>query len=373
MINSLGFIGHPIDFDHLYRMMGPFSFIAKKIPKYTLKEFLKNLSAFRLNTIRNMRSAKDVLIDCHTVICPLLPQDMVALDEEIVLNKITKAVRLAERLGAKIATLGGFTSVIGNEGQEVSKRVNIAVTSGNTYTAALAIEGIIRAAYYMDVSLPKASLTVIGATGDIGSICTRILAKKVRQVNLVARNEPRLNKLAEEIGEYNSNVKVHRYTREAVKDADIVLTVTSAVSALIEPENLKPGSIVCDVAIPANIAKEVINVRNDVFVFEGGLAKLPYQNEIKDRKFNELMPTGSIYGCLAEGVALAFEGRFENYSIGRGRITEAKVNEISGIAKKHGLKLAEFFCGYRFYSEEDIESIRRNARKNLLNERFIKK
>jgi len=95
--------------------------------------------------------------------------------------------------------------------------------------------------------------------------------------------------------------------------------------------------------------------------------------EIKDRIFNELMPAGSIYGCLAEGIALTFEGRFENYSIGRGNITEEKVGEISRIAKKHGLQLAEFFCGYKFYSDEDIETIKQNAKRNILNGRFVKK
>jgi predicted amino acid dehydrogenase len=181
-------------------------------------------------------------------------------------------------------------------------------------------------------------------------------------------------RFADEIKSENGvEVEVFQYYKDAVKEADIILTVTSAISTIIEPENLKPGAIVCDVAIPANIAKEVVNLRDDIFVFEGGLAKLPYQNEVKDRTFNELMPTGSIYGCLAEGIVLTFEGRFENYSIGRGNITEDKVNEISKIAKKHGLQLAEFFCGYKFYSEDDIETIKRNAKRNILNGKFVKR
>lgn len=373
MINSLGFIGHPIDFEHLYRMLGPLNFLAKRMPQYTMKEFLKHVPSYKLGTVKNIRSSRDVLIDCHTIICPLLPVDMVGLGQDFVLNRITQAVRRAEKLGAKIATLGGFASVIGNEGEEVSKRVNIAVTSGNTYTAALAIEGILKASYYMDLNLNDATLAVIGATGDIGSICTKILSKKIKKLNLVARNENKLSEFADKMeNENNAEVMIYKSSKEALSEADIILTVTSAISAIIEPSYIKPGAIVCDVAIPANIAKEVVSMRNDVFVFEGGLAKLPYQHEIKDRVFNELMPTGSIYGCLAEGVVLAFEGKFENYSIGRGNITEEKVNEISKIAKKHGLQLAEFFCGYKFYSEEDIETIKRNAKRNILSGKFSK-
>ena len=374
MINSLGFIGHPIDFEHFYKMLGPLSIVAKKIPKFRLKEFLKNIPPYKLATVRNIRSVKDVFIDCHAIICPMFPEDMVGLDEEFVLNRITQAVMKAGKLGCKITTLGGFTSVVGNEGEVVSKRVNIAVTSGNTYTASLAIEGIIKAAYYMDMDLSKSTLAVIGATGDIGSICTSILSKKVKKLNLAARSEKRLLDLAEKIRmESETKVEVYKSYKDAVKEADIILTVTSAVSTIIEPENLKPGSVVCDVAIPANIAKEVVNMRDDIFVFEGGLAKLPYQSEVKDRIFNELMPSGSVYGCLAEGMVLTFEGRFENYSIGRGKITEEKIDEISKIAKKHGFQLADFFCGYKFYSEEEIETIKRNAKRNLLIGKFVKK
>ena len=374
MINGLGFVGHPIDFEHLYKMLGPFSHMARRMPQFQLKELLKKIPPFRISTIKNIRSTKDVLIDCHTVICPLLPVDMVGMDEGLVIDKIVRSVKRAEKLGAKIVTLGGFTSVIGNEGEAVSKRVGIAVTSGNTYTAGLAVEGVLKAAYYMDLDLSNATLAVIGATGDIGSICTRILSKKVKKLNLAARDESRLAGFADSIRS-ESGVEIEHYktNKEAIKDADIILTVTSAVSAVIEPENLKPGAIVCDVAIPANIAKDVARARNDIFVFEGGLAKLPFQSEIKDRTFNDLMPSGSVYGCLAEGVVLAFEGRFENYSLGRGRITEDKVIEIMKIAKKHGLTLAEFFCGYRFYSEEDIEAIKQNAKRNLLSGEFVKR
>lgn len=374
MINKFGFIGHAIDLENLYKLLGPLGVIARHIPKYRLRELLKNVPSYKIATVKNIRSLKDVFIDCYAIVCPLLPEDMASLEEEFVLNKIVEAVKKAERLGSKIVTLGGFTSVVGNEGEAVSKRVNIAVTSGNTYTASLVIEGITKAAYYMDLDLSGSTLAVIGATGDIGSICTKILAKKVKKINLVARNEARLIAFADDLNNANyAKVELFKYYKDAVKEADIILTVTSAISAFIEPENLKSGSIVCDVAIPANIAKEVVNVRDDIFVFEGGLAKLPYQSEIKDRIFNELMPSGSIYGCLAEGVVLTFEGKFENYSIGRGNITEEKVNEISKIAKKHGIQLADFFCGYKFYSEEDIDVIKRNAKRNILNGQFIKK
>lgn len=363
MANSLGFIGHPIDLEHLYGMLGPLNGIARNISKYRLKQFLRLVPPFRISTVKNIKSLINAIIDCYTIICPLLPEDFVSLDEDFVLKRVEQSIRKAQRLGAKIVTLGGFTSVIGNEGEVISKRVDIAVTNGNTYTASLAIDGVVEAARRMDIALSDSTLAVIGATGDIGSICTKILSKKVKKVNIVARNEARLLEFSHLLKRTcNAEVNVYKTTKDAIKEADAILTVTSAISSIIEPQDIKSGSIVCDVAIPANVAKEIAGTRNDIFVFEGGLAKLPYSGGIKDKTLAKLMPPHSMYGCLAEGAVLAFEGKFENYSIGRGNITEEKVNEISTIARKHGVQLADFFCGHRIYSEKDIETIKQNVK-----------
>jgi fatty aldehyde-generating acyl-ACP reductase len=136
------------------------------------------------------------------------------------------------------------------------------------------------------------------------------------------------------------------------------------VTTVIEPSNLKIGAIVCDVAIPANIAKEVAILRDDILVFEGGLAKLPYYGDILNEAVKDLLPKSSMYGCLAEAMVLALEGRFEPFSIGRGNITENRIEEIKSMASKYGITVADFFCGYKLFSEEDIDNIRKNAERN---------
>lgn len=34
------------------------------------------------------------------------------------------------------------------------------------------------------------------------------------------------------------------------------------------------------------------------------------------------------------------------------------------MALKHGVTLSDYFCGYKFYTNEDIDNIRKNAEKN---------
>ena len=361
-MDKFAFIGHPIDLNHLYSLLGRWGALAKRMPRQMLYNLLLKAPPYKYCDVQNVRSLRGAVASGFAIILPLLPQQVAFLPEDAVIEKVIQAVKLAERLGAKMAVLGGFTSIVGNEGEAVSKEVGIRVTSGNTYTACLAIEGIEKAAKLMELNLREATMAVIGATGDIGSICTKVFSKKARKINIVARNEKRLNEFADSLRDYGASlVEVYKHTKDAVKDADIVLTVTSAVSVLIDSEDLRPGSIVCDVAIPANIAKEIVNMRNDVLVFEGGLAKPPFIEDIRDRKYQRVLPPDSVYGCLSEGILLALEGRFENYSLGRGNITEERINEMFNIEKKHGFSVADFFCGYKQFTDEDIENIKKNA------------
>ncbi len=362
MMDKFAFIGHPIDLGHLYSMLGGWGVLAKKVPRHILYKLLLKSPPYKYYEINNLRSISGAAASGHVIILPLLPHQVAFLKEDVVVKKVIQSVRFAERLGAKMAVLGGFASIVGNEGELVSKEVDIAVTSGNTYTACLTIEGIEKAAVKMHLNLKEATVAVIGATGDIGSICTKVFSKKVKKLNIVARNEKRLNEFADLVRRYGScSVDVYKRTSEAVKEADVILTVTSAISVLIKADDLKPGSIVCDAAIPANIAKEIVNVRDDVLVFEGGLATPPFLEDIRKKEYQKALPPDSMYGCLAEGTLLTLDGRFENYSLGRGNITEEKINEISGIAKKHGFRVADFYCGYKQFSDKDIENIRKKA------------
>ena len=60
------------------------------------------------------------------------------------INKVSKAINVAEKLGAKIVTLGGFTSIVleGNLNAYINHKLKL--TTGNTLTAAFIVKGITR-------------------------------------------------------------------------------------------------------------------------------------------------------------------------------------------------------------------------------------
>jgi hypothetical protein len=81
-----------------------------------------------------------------------------------------------------------------------------------------------------------------------------------------------------------------------------------------------------------------------------------------DFHFNFGFPEGKAYACMAETMALALEGRFEDYTVGK-EISMERVIEITRIAERHGFRLSGFRSFEREVTEAQIEMVRRNARR----------
>ena len=365
--NRFGFILHYESLDEVVEgyaaRLGMAGTLLRSLPPGVLKRLMLLVPPFPWFELGSFRSRSGSATEGFVIACPFIPEHVATSGEERILRKLIQSVRLAERLGAKIVGLAGFTSVIGNGGEHVGRVVQVPVTSGNTYTAALVIQGIRRAADLMGVNLSRSTLAVIGATGDIGSACSRIFAEEVAQLNLAARREPYLREFAGSL-HGRARVVVKKYVKDAVRDADIIVTVTSAITTLIEAEDVKPRAIVCDVAIPHNVALDLVRRRDDVLAFEGGLAKLPGRLESEGPDWQRFSPDGqTIYGCLAETMLLALEERWESFSVGRGNITQGRIHEISQMASRHGIALADFRYDGKVISDDSIRVIAENARR----------
>ncbi|MCK7519777.1 MAG: hypothetical protein MZV64_19645 [Ignavibacteriales bacterium] len=135
--------------------------------------------------------------------------------------------------------------------------------------------------------------------------------------------------------------------------------MTSAVHDVIRPEHLQPGSVVCDVARPRDVSAMVAAVRDDILVIDGGMVDVPGP---VDFHFNFGFPPGKAYACMAETIALALEGRFEDYTLGKD-ITRERVEEITAIARKHGFRLSGFRSFEREVTPEQIEAVQPQRKK----------
>ena len=98
----------------------------------------------------------------------ITPDELARRPTRRVLEKVRDGIRAAEREGVRVATLGGFTSIL-LESMAPEPAGGVALTTGNTLTAALIVRGVERALKLLHRDLQSETLLIIGATGDVGS------------------------------------------------------------------------------------------------------------------------------------------------------------------------------------------------------------
>ncbi len=354
-MGRFAFMIHPLDVSDYTRK---FEF-AKYLPESWVEGIFKYSPPIKVSNITGIKS-EHAEAEGAFVACPLTSRQLMELPTEYALKKIIQTGKLAEKQGAKIIGLGAFTSVVGDAGMTIANNLNIAVTTGNSYTVATALEGTRMAAFKMGIDFNRANIAVIGATGAIGKAVSRILARDVKNLTMVARSEQNLKDLANIIlSETGLAVNVSTDIKSTLRRSDIVIAVSSAVDAIIEPEDLKPGAIVCDVARPRDVSRAVIEKRDDVLVIDGGVVDVPGN---VDFHFDFGFPKGTSMACMAETMMLAMEERYENFTIGRDLSVE-QIDEINAIARKHGFKVSGFRSFERALDDEKIASIRVSADK----------
>lgn len=332
------------------------------IPDRVLERGFGMLPPMKVSEITGIRSPH-AKASGWFIACPLTARLIMSLPEKYVINKIIRGGKVAEKLGAKILGLGAYTKVVGDAGITVAKNLKIPVTTGNSYTVATAVEATREAALVMGHDLKKVNTVILGATGSIGRVCALMLANDSRSMTLVARNEQKLEELASKIlYDTGLSVKVTSDIKKALAAADVVVTVTSAVDSVIEPEDLKPGAVVCDVARPRDVSRRVAEVRDDVLVIEGGVVEVPGDVNFN---LNFGFPQGTAYACMAETMVLALEGRYECFTLGRD-LTISQVNEMAALAKKHGFRLAGFRSFGHALTGQEMAAIRQNAERAYL-------
>jgi fatty aldehyde-generating acyl-ACP reductase len=365
-MDTFAFIIHPID---------PKRDISRKYPllgKIATQWMIDNISPLwppvlvsEIDGITSASSGKE--IKGWFVACPLTPAHILQLPEKAVYRKIIETGHLAEKLGANILGLGAFTSVVGDAGQTIARALEVPVTTGDSYTVAVAVQAVLSAAEMLGIRLEHANVAVVGATGAIGSVCAELMAESAAGLILIGRRQAALEDLRQKImlerPERSGSLHVTTNTDlSALREAQLILTVTSAVHDIIEPDFLRPGSVVCDVARPRNISAQIAAARDDVLVIDGGMVDVPGP---VDFHFDFGFPAGKAFACMAETIALALEGRFEDYTLGK-ELSRDRVKEITAMAEKHGFRLSGFRSFEKPVLEDTIERVRKKALANLL-------
>jgi len=362
-MDTFAFIIHPIDPKR--DVSRKFPFLGRVLTERQIDLFSTFFPPIYISEIEGITSTSTgTQVKGWFIAAPYTPRRMLELPEQVVYRKIIQTGRMAERLGAQILGLGAFTSVIGDAGVTIARSLDIPVTTGDAYTIAIAVQAVREAARQMGIPLRDATAAVVGASGTIGRVCAELLAEDVARLYLIGRRESPLLELREQLLGPGRGELIVSTKMDVLAESQLILTVTSAVHDVIQPEHLLTGSVVCDVARPRDVSAMVASARDDILVIDGGMVDVPGP---VDFHFNFGFPPGKSYACMAETIALALEGRFEDYTLGK-QITRERVDEITTIAEKHGFCLSGFRSFEREVTTQQIEAVRQNARKRARRE-----
>ncbi len=367
-INRFAFVIHPLSQEYFKKIksIDLLSQVSPPILMNSLERIMAYAPPFVYSRVSGIKSPTGVEAEGWLISVGGTPREIMRHNPEFTYRRLLDAAAMAKRLGAQIMGLGAFTKVVGDAGVTVAKRSPLPITTGNSYSASGALWAAHDAVLRLQLlPVPKGKqrikfkAMVVGATGAIGSVCARLIAKVATEVYLVSPETAKLLALKESILQETPDAKLFLSAKadRNIADMDMIVTATSgAGKKVLDIMKVKPGCVITDVARPLDLPAAEVAKRPDVLVIESGEIELPGDVQMK----NIGLPKNVVYACLAETIVLALEGRFENFTVGRA-IEWEKVREIYQLGIKHGMKLAAISGVSGPFSDEDIEKVRELA------------
>lgn len=368
--NRFAYIVHPLSRDFLKKLK-PIEAISEISPGSlgAIEKIMAYSPPFVYSKVTGIKSPTGVEAEGWLIAITETPDQMQSHDPEFTSKKILQAAQIAKKLGAQIMGIGMLPKAMHKASLDVAKHAALPITTGNSYIASTALWAAAEAVRQMGMTklkkgkILRAKTMVIGATGAVGSICSRLLATAFEEVYMVSRNMAKLLTLQETIQREAPGVKINVSTRADthIADMDVIVAAASGASQILDIMMVKPGCVITDITRPMIFSKEEVAKRPDVLVIRGGEILLPGENiEMKDIG----LPPNVAYAGLAETITLALEGRFEVFTVGSDTEWE-KVKEIYKLGLKHGMKLATISGINGVFSPEDISRVKALALKEL--------
>ncbi|MCP5128807.1 MAG: dehydrogenase [Pseudomonadales bacterium] len=369
-VNRFAFVIHPLSQKYLTNIK-PLELLAKVSPQPVMDVVEKAVAytpPLVYTKVEGIRSPTGVEAEGWLILVGGTPRQIMSHSPEFTYRQLLAAADMAKKLGAQIMGLGAFTKVVGDAGVTVAKRAPLPITTGNSYSAsgalwaahdAVARLGLVKLEKGKKI---KGKVMVVGATGAIGSACSRLLARTAEEVHLVSPESAKLLVLKKSILAESPEAKLvlasYADSDRSIGDMDMIVTATSgAGKKILDIMKVKPGCVITDVARPLDLPAEEVAKRPDVLVIESGEVYLPGEVHMKQIGFED---HNVVYACLAETIVLTLEGRFENFTVGR-NIEWEKVHEIYKLGLKHGMRLAAISGVNGAFSDKDIARVRQLA------------
>jgi predicted amino acid dehydrogenase len=345
-----GFFGHPLS--SLQRLRALPGLADRFVPAsvklsqrgstqaFTYDNYLDQLAEltepFQMGTVTGLVSPAGARLKAHVIVIPLTPKQFNSLPEELLVEKLVAAARLAVERGAAMVGLGGYTAA-GGLGLLAAPRIEPGVTSGNAFTAYAAVVGSQRALEARGERLDNCTVCVVGATGSVGHGVTAYLARHSScELVVCGRHRGRLELLAGRLHAQGGRIRCETDIRTALGSAQVVITATSHGEPFVDARWCREGAVVCDIALPPDVIESTVKLRPDLLVFDGGVVDLPGTPRLD---FRPMLRYGLRYACFAETAILTLSGQRDDFALGR--VTGEEVERIAEMAARHGFSVGD--------------------------------
>ncbi len=251
-------------------------------------------------------------------------------------------------LKCNLVMLGALTAPITSAGLWLREQpeVKLAITTGNTYTAAITIQAAEKAMELAGLDEKNLNLAVVGSAGVIGEAVVKHFNEKGVHLILVERNMEKFERLKPSLK--GNNYELTDDIKNIIK-ADVVITATSHPEALITGDMLKKNAIVVDVAEPSDVVANINEVRPDVICIDGGRVRWDKVGLGADLG----LPKNVGFACMTEGMLQSLEEDKNDYI---GSVKMEHLQETIQWAEKWGFGLADFTS---FNKPIDLEKFKR--------------
>lgn len=344
---TFAFIGHPRTLDDVPRKF-PF---ARLLPAPVVDRWFRSQWPFVASYITGLTMADGTPTTGAMLISPLTTEQMIR-NPRLARQRVLETVHLAEKMGAMIAGLGAFTSIVTRDGRDLEGKVHLGLTTGNPHSAAIAVQNILEAAALTNLSLPHATAAIVGGAGSVGSSCAKMLARLVDRLILIDIKKDAVQTLLTDLAGQPAVVE-GTSNLDRIREADIVIAATNNPYILLTAAHLKPGAIVIDAAQPKNVSEEIPRQRPDVIVIESAVVQTPDV----DVHFDLDLAPGEALGCLSETMILTAIGWRGHYSLGKADPSLAAHMIASGRAL--GFRLAKFRNSTGYITDKHLQTIAR--------------
>ncbi|MHA2612195.1 MAG: hypothetical protein V2G33_07430 [bacterium JZ-2024 1] len=359
MAFRFAFVVHPLSREDYLRVKG-FSW-TKFCPEFALNLAIPHIGPRVLGNLSTTSAGTGEKVEGILLGIPETAQMLLRLPPERIYQKLEYLGRYAERWGARIMGLGAYTSVVGDGGVSLARKLHIGLTNGNVLTSYILFQQAQHILALLGKEPSESHVAVVGATGSVGSALSFLLAQSGVHLLLVSRSTHRLAELREKIAPLSSFPPLTFTTTQPIpwNKADLILTCATTSTSPVPLEQCAPGTVVIDVGQPPNIPKRLSEKHPHLLVLQGG--EVLWATPITS-SFRLPLPDGHLYSCLAETLLLALEEWGSDFALGKDW-NGTKLEKVREWVKKHQVHPAPFLSYGREVTHEDWEHFVKSKRR----------